>query len=65
MATTGDGVLKGRDAGWIFPGHPPFWVPVRNYGLYDTDFAFRLEGIPEPTTAILALFGLAALGRRR
>jgi hypothetical protein len=65
LATTGDGVLKGRDAGWFHPDHPPFWYPVRDYMGYDTDFAFRLEGIPEPATAMLLLLGLAAMVRPR
>ena len=65
LATTGDGVLKGRDAGWMWR-YPPFgWLPARFYLCCDSDFAFRLEGIPEPTTATLLLGGLIALARRR
>jgi hypothetical protein len=65
LATTGDGVLKGRDGGWLWRWPPFGWQPARNYLGYDSDFAFRLEGIPEPTTGLPFLFALVALARRR
>ncbi len=64
-ATAGNGEIHGHDGGWTYYDELgyPYWYRVTYNGL-PTDFAFRLEGVPEPAMGVLVIV-VAALGRRR
>jgi hypothetical protein len=64
LCTAGNGQLNGYGAGW-YTGVPlDDWWPVRWLLGYDSDFAFKLKGIPEPG-ACLPLLAAPRLHRRR
>ncbi len=57
LCTAGNGKVKGYGGGWWWGVPYDDWWSARDILGYDTDFAFRLEGTPEPASLALLLVG--------